>query len=134
MISFHLVGKSNVPVYLQLVQQVKQELRLGRLEPGEQLPTVREVAESLAINPHTVLKAYRELEFEGLVEGKAGLGTFVRASVPSRPLARQAVLRRELVAWLRRARMAGWEREDVTALFDTTIRVESDETSREESA
>src|SRR6266542_361091 len=68
MIEFHLDGRSNIATYMQLVQQVKQALRLGMLEPGEQLPTVREVAESLAINPNTVLKAYRELELEGLVE------------------------------------------------------------------
>jgi GntR family transcriptional regulator len=127
MIAFRLVGRSNVPVYAQLVQQVKQALRLGRLEPGERLPTVREVAEALAINPHTVLKAYRELELEGLVEGRAGLGTFVRQAAPGRPLAQQATLHRELVAWLGRARAAGWERDDVIALVDTTLRAAYDD-------
>jgi len=134
-IEFRLASHSNVAVYLQLVQQVKQALRLGRLEPGEQLPTVREVAESLAINPHTVLKAYRELELAGLVEARAGLGTFVRQSVPGRALHRQAALQRELVAWLRRTRTAGWERDDIIALFETTLRAELDRgTSGEEIA
>ena len=126
MIEFRLASHTNVAVYMQLVQQVKQALRLGRLEPGEQLPTVREVAETLAINPHTVLKAYRELELAGLVDGRAGLGTFVRLSVPDRSLARQAALERELVAWLRRTRAVGWEREDIVALVETTLRAEFD--------
>jgi len=126
-IEFRLASHTNVAVYMQLVQQVKQALRLGRLEPGEQLPTVREVAEALAINPHTVLKAYRELELAGLVDGRAGLGTFVRRSVPGRSLSRQAALQRELVAWLRRTRAAGWEREDIVALVETTLRTEFDQ-------
>jgi len=125
-IEFRLASHTNVAVYMQLVQQVKQALRLGRLEPGEQLPTVRDVAEALAINPHTVLKAYRELELAGLVDGRAGLGTFVRRSVPGRSLARQAALQRELIAWLRRTRAAGWEREDIVALVETTLRAEFD--------
>src|SRR6185503_10508104 len=80
-IEFHLDGRSKVNTYMQLVQQVKQSLRLGLLERGDQLPKVREVAESLAINPNTVLKAYRELEIEGLVEGRPGVGTFVVRSI-----------------------------------------------------
>lgn len=131
MIEFHLVGHSNVAVYLQLVQQVKQALRLGRLAPGERLPTVREVAAALAINPHTVLKAYRELELTGLVEGRAGQGTFVRQSAPGRSLTRQAALQREFVGWVRRARTAGWDRDDVIALVDTTLRAEFDQVQGE---
>ncbi len=122
MIEFHLDGRSNIATYMQLVQQVKQALRLGMLEPGEQLPTVREVAESLAINPNTVLKAYRELELEGLVEGRPGLGTFVLRSLAGPSLGSQAALRRELVAWLRRARTAGLDRDDVVALVEMTLR------------
>ena len=67
MIEFHHDGRSRVSTYMQLVQQVRQALRVGMLEPGDQLPRVREVAESLAINPNTVLKAYRELQHDGLV-------------------------------------------------------------------
>jgi GntR family transcriptional regulator len=89
---------------MQLVQQVRQALRVGMLEPGDQLPRIREVAESLAINPNTVLKAYRELEHEGLVEGRPGLGTFILRSLAGPALASHAALRRDLEAWLGRAR------------------------------
>jgi GntR family transcriptional regulator len=122
MIEFHLDGRSPVATYKQLVQQVRQALRVGLLEPGDQLPRVREVAESLAINPNTVLKAYRELELEGLVEGRPGLGTFVVRSLAGPSLASQAELRRQLQAWLARARAAGLDQEDVVALVETTMR------------
>jgi GntR family transcriptional regulator len=122
MIEFHLDSRSPVGTYKQLVQQVRQALRVGLLEPGDQLPRVREVAESLAINPNTVLKAYRELELEGLVEGRPGLGTFVVRSLAGPSLASQAELRRELQAWLGRARAAGLDQEDVVALVETTMR------------
>jgi GntR family transcriptional regulator len=121
-IEFVLDGRSKVNTYVQLVQQVKQALRVGLLEPGDQLPKVRDVAQSLAINPNTVLKAYRELEIEGLAEGRPGVGTFVRRTLAGASLASQAGLRDELVAWLRRAHAAGLTREDVTALVETTIR------------
>ncbi len=122
MIEFRLEGRTNVVPYLQLVEQVRQALRMGLLAPGDQLPTVRDVAGSLAINPNTVLKAYRELELEGLVEGRPGQGTFVLRSLAGPSLASQAGLRRELVAWLRRARKAGLDRDDVVALIETTMR------------
>jgi GntR family transcriptional regulator len=122
MIEFHLDGRSPVATYKQLVQQVRQALRVGLLEPGDQLPRVREVAESLAINPNTVLKAYRELELEGLVEGRPGLGTFVVRSLAGPSLASQAELRHQLQAWLERARAAGLDQEDVVALVETTMR------------
>ena len=81
MIRFHISSTSGVPTYMQIVEQVRQALRLGRLEPGDRLPTVREVAAALAVNPNTVLKAYRELEHEGLVEGRHGQGTYVVRSL-----------------------------------------------------
>jgi GntR family transcriptional regulator len=121
-IEFYLDGYSKVATYQQLVQQVKQSLRVGLLEPGDQLPKVREVAESLAINPNTVLKAYRQLEIEGLVEGRVGVGTFVVRSLAGPSLASQSALRSELVAWLRRAVAAGLEQEDIVALVETTLR------------
>jgi GntR family transcriptional regulator len=121
-IEFHLDGYSKVATYMQLVQQVKQSLRLGLIEPGDQLPKVREVSSLLAINPNTVLKAYRQLEIEGLVEGRPGVGTFVRRSLAGPSLASQAKLRRDLQAWLRRAHVAGLEQEDVVALVETTMR------------
>jgi GntR family transcriptional regulator len=120
-IDFRLDGRSHVVPYLQLVEQVRQALRTGLLEPGDRLPTVREVAESVAINPNTVLKAYRQLEHEGLVEGRPGQGTFVVGSLAGPSLASHAALRRELRTWLRKARAAGLEPEDIEALFGTTL-------------
>jgi GntR family transcriptional regulator len=122
-IEFVLDGRSKMSTYVQLVQQVKQALRVGLLVPGDQLPKVRDVAQSLAINPNTVLKAYRELEIEGLVAGRPGVGTFVERTLASASLSNQAKLRAELMAWLRRAQAAGLTPEDVTALIETTVRV-----------
>ncbi|GAA4725313.1 GntR family transcriptional regulator [Phytohabitans rumicis] len=122
MIEFVLDGRSKVNTYVQLVQQVRQALRVGLLVPGDQLPKVRDVAQSLAINPNTVLKAYRELEIEGLVEGRPGVGTFVKATLAGASLPNQAELREDLVAWLRRAQAAGLTTDDITALVDTTMR------------
>jgi GntR family transcriptional regulator len=121
-IDFQLDDRSGVATYLQLAQQVRHALRLGLLEPGDKLPTAKEVVAKLAINPNTVLKAYRELELEGLVEGRPGLGTFVVRSLAGPSLASQAELRRELQSWLERARTAGLDQEDVVALVETTMR------------
>jgi GntR family transcriptional regulator len=121
-IEFVLDGRSKVSTYMQLVQQVKQALRVGLLAPGDQLPKMRDVAQSLAINPNTVLKAYRELELEGLAEGRPGVGTFVRRTLAGASLSSQGQLREELVAWLDRAQTAGLTPEDITALVETTMR------------
>jgi GntR family transcriptional regulator len=122
LIEFHLDGHSKVATYMQLVQQVKQLLRTGVLESGDQLPKVREVSEALAINPNTVLKAYRQLENEGLVEGRPGVGTFIKRTLAGPSLSNQASLRRGLEAWLRKARTAGLDREDIVAIVETTMR------------
>ncbi|MCR6487932.1 GntR family transcriptional regulator [Amycolatopsis sp. OK19-0408] len=122
MIEFVLDGRSKVATYMQLVVQVKQALRVGLLRPGDQLPKVREVAQALAINPNTVLKAYRELVLEGLAEGRPGVGTFVTGSLAGPSLGSQARLRDELVAWLERAEAAGMSPDDVNALIETTLR------------
>ena len=122
MIEFVLDGRSKANTYVQLVEQVKQALRVGLLAAGDQLPRVRDVAQSLAINPNTVLKAYRELELEGLAEGRPGVGTFVTRTLAGDSLASQADLRTEFLAWLRKAQAAGLTDEDVSALVDTTIR------------
>src|SRR5260221_6687293 len=116
MIEFHLDAHSGVAPYLQIVQQVKQALRLGLLEVGDQLPTVREVVAQITINPNTVLKAYRELEREGLIASHPGQGTFVQ-----RTLASHAALRRSLVRWLHSAYEAGLDGESVLALFMATF-------------
>ncbi|HET9110972.1 MAG TPA: GntR family transcriptional regulator [Ktedonobacterales bacterium] len=122
MIEFHLDTHSGVPAYLQLVQQVKQGLRLGMLNVGDQLPTVREVVEQVIINPNTVLKAYRELEHDGLVVSRPGQGTFIVRTLAATSLASHATLRRSLLRWLREAREAGLDDESVLALFTATFR------------
>jgi GntR family transcriptional regulator len=121
-IEFHLDGRSGVPTYLQLVQQVKQAVRLGILRPGDQLPTVKDVVGSLAINPNTVLKAYRELDHEGLVEGRRGQGTFVSSELPSLPPDETKTLRAALRRWLERARASGLDDESIADLFADTVR------------
>jgi GntR family transcriptional regulator len=114
---FRIDRRSGVATYLQIVQQVKQALRLGTLEPGDQLPTAKDVVAATAINPNTVLKAYRELEREGLVEPRPGLGTFVRRSLAMPGVGEDSPLRTELDHWMGRARNTGLGREDVDALF-----------------
>jgi GntR family transcriptional regulator len=121
-IEFHLEARSGVPTYLQIVQQVRQSVRLGILRPGDQLPTVMDVVSSLTINPNTVLKAYRELDREGLVEARRGIGTFVSSQLAPLPPDDVKELRSSLEAWIRRARSAGLDEENMTALFSDTVR------------
>jgi GntR family transcriptional regulator len=118
-VEYRIDRRSGVATYVQIVQQTKQALRLGLLEPGDKLPTAREVVEATAINPNTVLKAYRELEREGLVEARRGLGTFVRRTLGAHPA--DSPLRTELDVWAKRAREAGLDREDVAALFGSVL-------------
>jgi GntR family transcriptional regulator len=118
-VEYRIDRRSGVATYVQIVQQTKQALRLGLLEPGDKLPTAREVVEATAINPNTVLKAYRELEREGLVEARRGLGTFVRRTLGAQPA--DSPLRTELAAWAERAHEAGLDREDVAALFGSAL-------------
>jgi GntR family transcriptional regulator len=127
MIEFHLDGRSGRSPYLQLVRQVRQALRLGLLCEGDQLPTVKEVVARLAINPNTVLKAYRELEHEGLVAARPGVGTFVTATLADTSLAAHGPLRQELQRWLAKARRAGLDDESIEALFMTTFRTATQE-------
>jgi GntR family transcriptional regulator len=124
-IEFHLDSRSGVSPYLQLVQQVRHALRLGMLSPGEQLPTVKDVVASLAINPNTVLKAYRELEHAGLAAGRPGVGTFITATLSEAPLAAQLPLRRELDRWIGKARAAGLDDESIEAIFQDSFRAAS---------
>src|SRR5919206_3158363 len=117
MIEFSLDDRSGLPPYLQIVRQVRQALRLGMLREGDQLPTVKDVVARLAINPNTVLKAYRELEHEGLVVARPGVGTFVTRTLADDSLKAHAPLRRELQRWLTKARDAGLDEESIEALF-----------------
>ncbi|RKS72266.1 GntR family transcriptional regulator [Actinomadura pelletieri DSM 43383] len=122
MIEFHLDSGSGVSPYMQIVRQVKHALRLDLLHEGDRLPTVKDVVAQLAINPNTVLKAYRELEREGLVEPRPGVGTFVTRTLAGDSLAAHGPLRKDLERWLVKARMAGMDDESIEALFMTTFR------------
>ncbi|RQX20451.1 GntR family transcriptional regulator [Micromonospora ureilytica] len=118
MFQFRLDTSSGVPPYLQLVQQVQQAVLLGFLRPRDRLPLIREVVESLAINPNTVAKAYRQLEQENLVTGRPGHGTFVNDTLPAAvPPATYTSLRGGLQTWLRRAYAAGLDDQAIAALF-----------------
>lgn len=122
MIEFYIDPKTGVPPYLQLIQQVRQALKLGLLEEGDQLPTVKEVVGRLAINPNTVSKAYRELEHEGLVNARVGVGTFVAATLSDSSLAAHAPLRHDLATWFESARRAGLDDESIEALIRECFR------------
>jgi GntR family transcriptional regulator len=131
MIEFHLNPTSGVATYLQLVQQVHQALRLGLLEPGDRLPTAQQVVASLAINPNTVLKAYRDLEREGLVRARPGLGTFVVGNLQRTDPREQNRFRRLMDEWLRKARAAGLTADEIEAIYRTAYR---DSLAEEETA
>jgi len=121
-LSFHLDPASGVPTYVQLVQQVEQALRLGHLRSGDRLPRVREVVAHLAINPNTVLKAYRELEQKGLAAGRPGLGTFIEGSLEQSTALELAELQESLRVWLTTAIAAGLDANGITALVAATLR------------
>jgi GntR family transcriptional regulator len=121
-LAFWIDNRTGVAPYLQLVHQVRQALRLGLLSVGDQLPTVKQVVAAVAINPNTVLKAYRELERDGLVTGRPGVGTFVTRSLAGDSLASHEPLRQELSAWILKAHHAGLSADSVEALIATTLR------------
>ena len=121
--------RSVVPPYLQIVQQVRQALRMGVLDVGDQLPSVREVVATTAINPNTVLKAYRDLEREGLVAAAAGRGTFVTKRPDGPPPGTHTRLGRGLARWVREARAAGLDDESIESLLRVTLRSADEEAS-----
>ena len=127
MINFRVDGRSGVAPYLQIVRQVRQALRMGILDVGDQLPSVREVVTAVAVNPNTVLKAYRDLEREGLVEARAGQGTFVRARPPGPPPGTHSRLGRSLARWVREAREAGLDDESMESLLRVTLQAAAEE-------
>ena len=122
MIEFHLNARSGVSPYRQIVDQVRHALRLGLLREGDQLPTVKDVVAQLAINPNTVLKAYKELEHNGLVAARPGVGTFVTQTLGDGSFAAHGPLRRDLQRWLAKARRAGLDEESIEALFRECLR------------
>ena len=127
MIRFRVDGRAAVPPYLQIAQQVRQALRMGVLAVGDQLPSVREVTAATAVNPNTVLKAYRLLEYEGLASAKPGVGTFVTKTVSEESVAAHQRLSMELSAWIGRAQRAGLDLEDMEALFQRAARAAEQE-------
>ena len=127
MIRFRVDGRSSVPPYLQIVQQVRQALRMGLLDVGDQLPSVREVVAVTAINPNTVLKAYRDLEREGLVAAASGRGTFVTKRPDGPPPGTHARLGRSLARWVDQARAAGLDDESIESLLRVTLRAAAEE-------
>ncbi len=127
MIAFRLNSTSGLSTYLQLAQQVRQALRLGTLQPGDQLPTVKDVVASLAINPNTVLKAYRVLESEGLIQGRPGQGTFVIRSLQGVASPKQAELQRALEQCVGEALAAGLDADSVEAMFESAMRSAQEE-------
>ena len=132
MITFRLSTHSGVPPYLQIVQQVKQAIRLGILVEGDQLPTVKEVVSMVAINPNTVFKAYRELEMLGLVQGRTGSGTFVSGRPAGPPPEVQSQLTSDLSSWIDKAKKAGLDEESIEALINSILhntRREQDEST-----
>jgi GntR family transcriptional regulator len=126
-IEFHLNSRSGVAPYMQLIHQVRQAMLLGLLREGDRLPTVKDVVAKVAINPNTVLKAYRELEYEGLVAPRPGVGTFVTRTLSDGSVAAHGPLREDLRRWLTRARDAGLDEESIEALFLTTFRTPIEE-------
>ena len=122
MIEFQLDTASGVATYLQLVQQVHHALQLGILEPGDQLPTAQQVVAKLAINPNTVLKAYKELETKGLTAGRPGQGTFIQDTLSQVALPELAGLRKALLGWLAAADGAGLDEDGIVALFTSALR------------
>ncbi len=127
MIRFRVNARSGVPPYQQIEQQVRQALRTGMLTVGDQLPSVREVVAATAINPNTVLKAYRDLEREGLLEPRAGHGTFVRSRPPGPPPGTYARLGRGLTAWVREAHGAGLDDESIQSMLQATLQAATEE-------
>jgi GntR family transcriptional regulator len=122
LLSFHLEPRSGVPYYVQLADQVRQGIHFGVLRPGDQLPTVREVVAEVAVNPNTVLRAYRELEYGGLVVMKPGSGTFVAdGAAAAIDQALYGSLRRELEHWIDSGRGHGVDDETLAALFDHVL-------------
>ncbi|MGO4205708.1 GntR family transcriptional regulator, partial [Rhodococcus sp. TAF43] len=117
--------RSGTPTYLQLVVQTKRALLLGELREGDRLPTAKDVVEALGINPNTVLKAYRELEREGLVEARPGRGTRIINTIAKPGMACKDSLLAQLRAWIESGREAGLDREDFEALFSSALDAET---------
>ena len=118
---FRIDAGSGVPIYRQLVQQVRRDVMLGRLRPGDQLPSVNDVVDSLSVNPNTVVKAFSELEHQGLVVRRQGVGTFVAASPSMTSVPVAAGLLGSLARWVDRARQDGLSAEQIRLLLENAL-------------
>ncbi|MCU7827242.1 GntR family transcriptional regulator [Kitasatospora sp. DSM 101779] len=127
MIDYRIDRGSGVPAYVQIIEQTERALRMGTLRVGDKLPTAREVVAATAINPNTVLRAYRDMEQAGLVELRRGLGTFVTRSLARPEAESDSPLRQKVADWVARARDAGLERADVLALVTAALDVYDNE-------
>ena len=118
---FRIDTGSDVPIYRQLVQQVRRDVMLGRLQPGDQLPSVKEVVDALSVNPNTVVKAFSELEHQGMIVRRQGVGTFVAAAPPLTSLAVAPTLLARLARWVERARRDGLSAEQIRMLVEAAL-------------
>jgi GntR family transcriptional regulator len=113
---------SGVPIYLQLMEQVKHAVETGALKPGEQLPSIRPLAEELVVNPNTVAKAYRELEHEGVIELRQGAGAFVSDKAPSKKDADKLRAAHATVAGaVEKLRARGLSVDEIRRLFEAEL-------------
>jgi GntR family transcriptional regulator len=113
---------SGVPIYLQVIEQVKHAIATGAVRPGEQLPGIRPLAEELVINPNTVAKAYRELEHDGVIELRQGAGAFVSGNAPSKKDADRVRAAQATVAdTVGRLRDRGVADDDIRRLFEAAL-------------
>jgi GntR family transcriptional regulator len=114
--------RSGVPIYLQIIEQIKRSIALGVLQAGEQLPTVKQLAMDLTVNPNTVARAYRELEREQVIETAPGRGSFVRSNgVTESPRVASEIGGDALDLALREAKSVGLGREEVRRLFEDAL-------------
>ena len=113
---------TGVPIYLQLMEQVKHAIETGAVRPGEQLPGIRPLAEELVINPNTVAKAYRELEHEGVIELRHGAGAFISANARSKKLTDKLRAAQTIVAAaVDRLHARGLTDEEIRRLFEAAL-------------
>jgi len=118
---FRIEAGSDVPIYRQLVQQVRRDVMLGRLRPGDQLPSVKDVVDALSVNPNTVVKAFGELEHQGVLVRRQGVGTFVAAAPSLASLAVEPKLQSALARWVDRARADGLSAEQIRMLVEVAL-------------
>jgi GntR family transcriptional regulator len=114
--------RSGVPIYLQIIEQVKRSVALGVLQAGEQLPTVKQLAIDLTVNPNTVARAYRELEREDVIETSPGRGSFVRSNgLADSPKVAADIGADALDVALREAKSVGLRRNEIREIFEAAL-------------